>query len=67
MDAMQKFLEYASAYDDGSDTRIKLKIIHTQRVTEVMEQLTAARLLSNKTKNWRICVRYITISEDLSS
>ena len=28
MDAMQKFLEYASAYDDGSDTRIKLKIIH---------------------------------------
>lgn len=26
MDAMQKFLEYASAYDDGSDTRIKLKI-----------------------------------------
>ena len=41
MDAMQKFLEYTSAYDDGSDTRIKLKIIHTQRVTEVMEQLTA--------------------------
>ena len=38
MDAMQKFLEYTSAYDDGSDTRIKLKIIHTQRVTEVMEQ-----------------------------
>lgn len=29
MDAMQKFLEYTSAYDDGSDTRIKLKIIHT--------------------------------------
>ncbi len=25
MDAMQKFLEYTSAYDDGSDTRIKLK------------------------------------------
>lgn len=46
MDAMQKFLEYASAYDDGSDTRIKLKIIHTQRVTEVMEQLTAALPLS---------------------
>lgn len=67
MDAMQKFLEYASAYDDGSDTRIKLKIIHTQRVTEVMEQLTAARLLSEQDKNWRICVRYITISEDLSS
>jgi len=50
MDAMQKFLEYASAYDDGSDTRIKLKIIHTQRVTEVMEQLTAARLLSEQDK-----------------
>lgn len=46
MDAMQKFLEYTSAYDDGSDTRIKLKIIHTQRVTEVMEQLTAALSLS---------------------
>ena len=46
MDAMQKFLEYTSAYDDGSDTRIKLKIIHTQRVTEVMEQLTAALPLS---------------------
>ena len=46
MDAMQKFLEYASAYDDGSDTRIKLKIIHTQRVTEVMEQLTAVLPLS---------------------
>ena len=46
MDAMQKFLEYASAYDDGSDTRIKLKIIHTQRVTEVLEQLTAALPLS---------------------
>ena len=67
MDAMQKFLEYASAYDDGSDTRIKLTIIHTQRVTEVMEQLTAALPFQNKTKNWRICVRYITISEDLSS
>lgn len=26
MDAMQKFLEYTSAYDDGSDTRIKLKL-----------------------------------------
>lgn len=46
MDAMQKFLEYASAYDDGSDTRIKLKIIHTQRVTEVMEPLTAVLPLS---------------------
>ncbi len=67
MDAMQKFLEYTSAYDDGSDTRIKLKIIHTQRVTEVMEQLTAALLLSESDKSWRICVRYITISEDLSS
>lgn len=32
MDAMQKFLEYASAYDDGSDTRIKLKIIQTRQV-----------------------------------
>ena len=48
MDAMQKFLEYASAYDDGSDTRIKLKIIHTQRVTEVMEQLTTALALSEQ-------------------
>lgn len=26
MDAMQKFLEYVSVYDDGSDTRIKLKL-----------------------------------------
>lgn len=60
MDAMQKFLEYASAYDDGSDTRIKLKIIHTQRVTEVMEQLTAALSLSESDESWRICVRYIT-------
>ena len=50
MDAMQKFLEYTSAYDDGSDTRIKLKIIHTQRVTEVMEQLTAALPLSEQDK-----------------
>ena len=45
MDAMQKFLEYASAYDDGSDTRIKLKIIHTQRVTEVIYR-TQIRQLS---------------------
>ena len=67
MDAMQKFLEYTSAYDDGSDTRIKLKIIHTQRVTEVMEQLTAATHFRKVTESWRICVRYITISEDLSS
>ena len=66
MDAMQKFLEYTSAYDDGSDTRIKLKIIHTQRVTEV-NSLQRRAYFRNKTKNWRICVRYITISEDLSS
>ena len=66
MDAMQKFLEYASAYDDGSDTRIKLNYSHAKG-DGGDGTATAARLLSNKTKNWRICVRYITISEDLSS
>ena len=55
MDAMQKFLEYASAYDDGSDTRIKLKIIHTQRVTEVMEQLTTALALSEQKTGVSVC------------
>ena len=58
MDAMQKFLEYASAYDDGSDTRIKLKIIHTQRVTEVMEQLTAALPFRTRQKLAYLCAVY---------
>ena len=58
MDAMQKFLEYASAYDDGSDTRIKLKIIHTQRVTEVMEQLTARAYFGTRQKLAYLCAVY---------
>ncbi len=67
MDAMQKFLEYASAYDDGSDTRIKLKIIHTQKGDGGDGTALQRRSPSEQDKNWRICVRYITISEDLSS
>ena len=46
MDAMQKFLEYTSAYDEGSDYRMKLKISHTQRVTDEMELLKAELRLS---------------------
>lgn len=45
MNAEQIFLDYTSRYDD-SNGKIKLKIIHTLAVADVMDKLTAALHLS---------------------
>ena len=69
MDAMQKFLEYASAYDDGSEYQDQLKnYSHAKGDGGEWNSLQRrAYFAETRQKSWRICVRYITISEDLSS
>ena len=48
MDAMQVFMEYASRFDSTHNGKMKLKIVHTQEVTKVMERLTQALRLSKE-------------------
>lgn len=50
MDAMQTFLDYASHFDSEGNGKIKLKIVHTQAVTEVMNRLTQKLALSEHVK-----------------
>ena len=39
-------MEYASRFDSTHNGKMKLKIVHTQEVTKVMERLTQALRLS---------------------
>lgn len=48
MDAKQAFLDYASRYDRSSG-KVELKMVHTMAVAEVMEQLTDALKLPERT------------------
>ncbi len=48
MDAMEVFLEYASHFDSEGNGRIKLKIVHTQAVVDVMNCLTRRLGLSER-------------------
>lgn len=40
VDTMQAFMEYASHFDSANNGKMNLKIVHTQAVTEMMNQLT---------------------------
>ena len=59
MDAMQMFMEYASRFDSTHNGKMKLKIVHTQEVTKVMERLTQALHLPEKMRRLAyICAVY---------
>lgn len=59
MDAMQVFMEYASRFDSTHNGKMKLKIVHTQEVTKVMERLTQALHLPEEMRRLAyICAVY---------
>ena len=66
MDAMEAFLAYAGRYD-ADNTKIHLKIVHTQAVDAVMERLSGSLGLDARMRSWHICAQCTTTSADLSS
>lgn len=49
MDAAKVFMQYAYRYDCGHNSKMKLKVIHTLAVADVMKQITDALQLSEHT------------------
>lgn len=49
MDAEKVFMQYADRYDCAHDSKMKLKVVHTLAVADVMKQLTDALQLSEHT------------------